>query len=88
MNTQHWIIGLDPDTTRFLQLTWALRRLGFKMRADWDTRDLAKLPMSSPDGGILVLAESPEGLSVQGPSDLIARLKETYESLLHPDSTL
>jgi hypothetical protein len=88
MNSERWLIGRDPDGTLFLQLTWALRKFGFIMDPDWDVSDLANFPLTGPSGSILIQTETPEGLAVTGPSELISRLREQFMALSHPNSTL
>ena len=85
--TDRWVLGPDPDTTVFLQLSWALRQFDVKVSPDWNTADLANFPMDFPDGRLLIQTETPQGIVVSGPAMLVARLKAAYESL-RPNSTL
>ena len=79
MQTERWVIGQDPDGTCFLQLNHALKHCGFRMSPSWDTSNLARFSLVSPQGDVLIEAEAPEGLVVTGARALLRRLRVEYD---------
>ena len=79
-------MGPEHDEKVFRRLGAALRALGFGLGEEWlavaGSQDVSHWELHSPAGSLVVESETYVGLSVQGPADLVHRLRRQYEAKL------
>src|SRR5580658_2265773 len=78
MSTERWILGPDDGTVLFEKLMRVLKQFDFIVDPKWDIADLARFPMCSTVGTILVEAETAEGLVVSGDPTVISKLRDRW----------
>ena len=84
MSTVRWEVGPEHDNQLFQRLGDALRESGFDLASKWDavagSQDISHWKVSCTDGSLVVEAETYIGLSVEGPSQLIDRVRNQFEA--------
>ncbi len=87
---ERWIIGLEYDKRLFLRLGGALRDLGFIIDESWwgvaGSQEVSHWELRSPHGAVIVEAETFCGLSVEGPQDLVRRIRLRFETVTGEDA--
>jgi hypothetical protein len=81
MSTERWILGPDDGTVLFEKLMRVLKQFDFIVDPKWDIADLARFPMCSTVGTILVEAETAEGLVVSGDPTVISKLRDRWGAI-------
>lgn len=80
----HWVVGPEHDENVFRRLGAALRALGFGLGDEWrgvaGSQDVSHWELDSPGGSLVVESETYVGLSVQGPAELVHRLRRQFEA--------
>jgi hypothetical protein len=83
MQARKWVVGDEFDQVAFTRLKQALDDLQYSVRDHWDGRagsqDVRHWAVVCPSGQLTIESETYVGLSVEGPSSLIAELKTQYE---------
>ena len=79
-----WLLADEQDVGAFARLGAALKELGYVVNEhEWGvggSQELSTWELGAPGGSIMVCAETYMGLSVSGPSALIAALRERYSA--------
>ena len=79
-----WDVADEDDEEAFDRLGRALGALGFdiqgKLNGVAGSQDYSRWDLSCPEGSVVVEAETYMGLSVEGPAELVGRLRERYLS--------
>ena len=82
MNTERWIVGAEHDEQLLEALGTCLRSLGYELDApSWGvggSQELSSWSAASPQGSLVVEAETYIGLSVSGPSVLVGAVRERF----------
>lgn len=83
MQREKWVVGDEYDEAAFARLKRALSDLEYSIRDRWNgvagSQDIQHWTVVSPGGDLTIESETYVGLSVEGPSSLIADLKAHYE---------
>jgi hypothetical protein len=78
--TETWIVGAEYDEALFEQLRSALQTLGYRMEdAMWSlggSQELRAWEFVGPEGILHAEAETYIGLSITGPSQLVAAVRQ------------
>ncbi|HEX6690236.1 MAG TPA: GNAT family N-acetyltransferase [Burkholderiales bacterium] len=79
-----WEVADEYDFEAFARLGRALGAMGFdvqdKLSGVAGSQDYSRWELTCPEGLVVVEAETYMGLSVEGPADLVSRLRERYLS--------
>jgi hypothetical protein len=84
MSTQRWVIAPEYDEAAFRRLGTALKHLGFAVQANWNalagSQDISHWELSSPNGALTIENETYVGLWVEGPTEVVQRLRHQFDS--------
>lgn len=84
MATERWVVGPEHDEQLFRRLGVVLRAMGFDLSAKWDgvagSQDISHWELISPDGALIVESETYMGLFVEGPAELVRRVRKQFEA--------
>ncbi len=82
---EKWIIGPEYDERVFRRLGGALRDLEFEIDESWwgvaGSQEVSRWELRSPYGAVIVEAETFCGLSVEGPEELVHRIRQRFETV-------
>lgn len=77
------MVGPEHDEKVFRRLAAALRALGFSLGDQWrglaGSQEVSHWELQSPGGSVVVESETYVGVSVEGPAELVQRLRQQYE---------
>ena len=84
MQAERWQVGDEYDDEAFRRLGNALKALGFDLEDKWGgvagSQDYSRWDLRCPEGAVVVEAETYMGLSVEGPAELVRRLRERFRA--------
>jgi hypothetical protein len=85
MTSARWVSGPDDETaSRFTRLIHSMKKAGYIVDPAWrptSSNDLARFPMSSPLGDLLLETETTEGIVLSGDAKLIDIVKDLYDAV-------
>jgi hypothetical protein len=83
MSTQRWLIAPEHDEAAFRRVGASLKQLGFEVQENWNalagSQDISHWELSSPIGALIVERETYVGLWVEGPAEVIDRLRHQFD---------
>jgi hypothetical protein len=92
MSADHWVVGSEYDHAIFERLCAALLALGYRLGSEWNgiggSQEISHWEVSCPDGSLTVEAETYIGLSVSGPANLVAAVKQQFSKALPANNSL
>jgi hypothetical protein len=76
-----WVVGAEYDTASFKKLKVALHALGYHIGSEsfgvGGSQAISTWHVSGPAGALVVESETYVGLTVRGPKELVAQVKES-----------
>jgi hypothetical protein len=82
MTIEHWTVGHEYDEALFERLKSVLRALGYHIDIEWSgvagSQDISHWEISCPAGTLQIEAETYIGLSITGPVQLVAGIRERF----------
>lgn len=83
MQTEKWVVGEEYDDAAFVRLKHALRYLQYDVRDQWSgmagSQDIQQWTVVSHNGQLVIESETYVGISVEGPTSLVAELRAQYK---------
>lgn len=83
MAIEHWVVGPEYDAQLFRRLGAVLKCMEFNLDSKWDaiagSQDVSHWELKSPAGSVVIESETYIGLYVEGPSDLVQRIRQQFE---------
>jgi hypothetical protein len=84
MTLERWEVGPEHDNELFLRLGTILKAMGFDLGSQWSgmagSQDISHWSLTSSEGTLVIDAETYMGLSVQGPPELVGRVRESFNA--------
>lgn len=85
MSHEQFIVGVEHDPALTERLGNVLRSLGYNLDTSWHgiggSQEIGHWVVASPKGQLIIEAETYVGLSVTGPSELVAQVKAFFPVL-------
>lgn len=86
MQTEKWIVGTEYDEAAFTRLKCALISLRYNVQCGWvgtaASQDIHQWTADCLNGRLVIESETYIGLSVEGPTTLVAELRSQYERVV------
>ncbi len=84
MATEQWVVGPEHDENLFRRLGAVLSAMWFELGPKWDgvggSQDISHWEIKSVEGTLVLQAETYVGLSVDGPAELVRRVRRQFEA--------
>lgn len=84
MATERWVVGPEHDEKLFYRLGAVLRAMRFDLGSKWvggaGSQDISHWELTSMDGALIVESETYMGLSIEGPAELVRRVRQQFEA--------
>ena len=83
MSTTSWVAGSEYKPEVLAKLGAAMRSLGYELHDSWDgvagSQDIAHWEVMGPRGLLTIESETYIGVTVEGPTALVAELRRAFE---------
>jgi hypothetical protein len=91
MNEQ-WVVGPEHDERLFRRLGTVLKGMGYDLGPTWHgvggSQEISHWELTSVEGALVVKSETYVGLSVEGPAELVLRVRRQFEATNAPESIM